>query len=66
VIELANDADVGLRGIIYSRDIGRIWRVAERWRFGMVGITTGIISNATVPFGGNQGERTRAVRADMD
>ncbi|KAF9651085.1 succinic semialdehyde dehydrogenase [Thelephora ganbajun] len=52
VIELANDTDVGLAGYFYSRDIGRIWRVAEALEVGMVGINTGIIANATVPFGG--------------
>lgn len=52
VIELANETNVGLAGYFYSRDIGRIWRVAEALEVGMVGINTGIISNATIPFGG--------------
>ena len=52
VIELANDTDVGLGGYFYSRDIGRIWRVAEALEVGMVGINTGIISSASIPFGG--------------
>src|ERR1700761_8054453 len=30
VIELANDSNVGLAGYFYSRDVGRVWRVAER------------------------------------
>lgn len=52
VIELANDADVGLAGYFYSRDIGRIWRIAEALEVGMVGINTAVIANTTVPFGG--------------
>lgn len=52
VIELANDTDFGLAGYFYSRDIGRIWRVAEALEVGMVGINTGIVAGATLPFGG--------------
>jgi len=52
VIELANDSDVGLGGYFYSRDIGRIWRVAEALEVGMVGINTPVVANTTVPFGG--------------
>ncbi|KAJ9093461.1 hypothetical protein QFC19_008320 [Naganishia cerealis] len=52
VIEMANDTDVGLAGYFYSRDIGRIWRVAEALEVGMVGCNTGVISQATIPFGG--------------
>ena len=37
---------------IYSRDIGRVWRVAERLESGMVGINTGLISTEVAPFGG--------------
>ncbi len=52
VIAMANDTDFGLAAYFYSRDIGRIWRVAEGLAFGMVGINEGIISNAAAPFGG--------------
>jgi len=52
VIDLANNTDVGLAGYFYSRDIGRVWRVAESLQVGMVGINTGLISQAVVPFGG--------------
>ena len=52
VLELANDSDVGLGGYFYSRDIGRIWRVAEALEVGMVGINTGVISGSSIPFGG--------------
>ncbi|MFN9211908.1 MAG: aldehyde dehydrogenase family protein, partial [Betaproteobacteria bacterium] len=36
----------------YSRDIGRVLRVAEALEFGMVGVNTGIISTEVAPFGG--------------
>ncbi|KAF8638529.1 hypothetical protein AX17_002072 [Amanita inopinata Kibby_2008] len=52
VIKLANDTDVGLAGYFFSRDIGRVWRVAERMEVGMVGVNTGLISQIEVPFGG--------------
>jgi succinate-semialdehyde dehydrogenase/glutarate-semialdehyde dehydrogenase len=52
VIALANDADVGLAGYFFSRDVGRVWRVAEALEVGMVGTNTGLISHATIPFGG--------------
>jgi succinate-semialdehyde dehydrogenase/glutarate-semialdehyde dehydrogenase len=52
VIELANDTEFGLASYFYSRDIGRIWRVAEALEYGMVGVNTGIISNEVAPFGG--------------
>jgi succinate-semialdehyde dehydrogenase/glutarate-semialdehyde dehydrogenase len=52
VIKLANDTDVGLAGYFFSRDVGRVWRVAEALEVGMVGTNTGIISAATIPFGG--------------
>ena len=51
-IELANDTEFGLAGYFYSRDIGRIWRVAEGLECGMIGINTGLISNEVAPFGG--------------
>ncbi|HEV3104313.1 MAG TPA: NAD-dependent succinate-semialdehyde dehydrogenase [Paraburkholderia sp.] len=52
VIKLANDTEFGLASYFYSRDIGRIWRVAEALEYGMVGINTGLISNEVAPFGG--------------
>jgi succinate-semialdehyde dehydrogenase/glutarate-semialdehyde dehydrogenase len=51
-ITLANDTEFGLASYFYSRDIGRIWRVAEGLESGMVGINTGLISNEIAPFGG--------------
>jgi len=52
VIALANDTEFGLAAYFYSRDIGRIFRVGEAIESGMVGVNTGIISTAEVPFGG--------------
>jgi succinate-semialdehyde dehydrogenase/glutarate-semialdehyde dehydrogenase len=51
-IAMANDTEFGLAAYFYSRDVGRIFRVAEGLESGMVGINTGIISTAEVPFGG--------------
>ncbi len=52
VIKLANDSEFGLASYFYSRDIGRVMRVAERLESGMVGVNTGLISTAEAPFGG--------------
>lgn len=52
VIEQANDTEFGLAAYFYSRDIGRVMRVAERLEVGIVGINTGLISTAEAPFGG--------------
>ena len=52
VIELANRTEFGLASYFFSRDIGRIWRVAEALEYGMVGVNTGMISNEVAPFGG--------------
>src|SRR5258705_10568084 len=51
-IRLANDTEFGLASYFYSRDIGRIWRVAEAIESGMVGINTGMGSTEVAPFGG--------------
>jgi succinate-semialdehyde dehydrogenase / glutarate-semialdehyde dehydrogenase len=51
-VQLSNDTEFGLASYFYSRDIGRIWRVAEDLEYGMVGINTGLISTEVVPFGG--------------
>jgi len=51
-IQMANDTEFGLACYFYSRDVGRIWRVAEGLEYGIVGINEGIISNEMAPFGG--------------
>ncbi len=51
-IRMANDTEFGLAAYFYSRDIGRVWRVAEAIEYGIVGINTGLISTEVAPFGG--------------
>ncbi|WP_158901344.1 NAD-dependent succinate-semialdehyde dehydrogenase [Burkholderia sp. L27(2015)] len=52
VVRLANATESGLASYFYSRDIGRVWRIAEALEYGMVGINTGLLSNEVAPFGG--------------
>ena len=52
LLRLANDTEYGLAAYFYSRDIGRVWRVAEGLESGIVGINVGIISTEVAPFGG--------------
>lgn len=51
-IELANDTQYGLASYFYTNDTGRIFAMAEQLEYGMVGINTGAISAANIPFGG--------------
>ena len=51
-IKLANDTEFGLASYFYSRDVGRIFRVAEALEYGIIGINEGIISTEVAPFGG--------------
>jgi len=51
-IEIANATEFGLAAYFFSRDIGRVWRVAGAIEAGMVAINTGILSTAVAPFGG--------------
>ena len=52
VIAQANDTEFGLASYFYSRDLGRVWRVAEALEAGIVGVNTGLISTEVAPFGG--------------
>ena len=52
VVSLANATEFGLASYFYARNLGRVWRLAERLEFGMVGVNTGLISNEMAPFGG--------------
>ncbi|MDB5910661.1 MAG: succinate-semialdehyde dehydrogenase, partial [Massilia sp.] len=52
VVKLANSTEVGLAGYFFSRDIARVYRVAEHLEVGMVGVNTGLISDPAAPFGG--------------
>jgi succinate-semialdehyde dehydrogenase/glutarate-semialdehyde dehydrogenase len=49
---MANDTEFGLAAYFYSRDIGRVWRVASALECGIIGINTGLISTVVAPFGG--------------
>ena len=51
-VAAANNTEFGLASYFYSRDIGRIYRVAEALEYGMVGINVGILATEHVPFGG--------------
>jgi succinate-semialdehyde dehydrogenase/glutarate-semialdehyde dehydrogenase len=53
-IALANATEFGLAAYFYSRDLGRVWRVAEGIEYGMVGINTSAISTELAPFGGGK------------
>ncbi|TIQ37548.1 MAG: NAD-dependent succinate-semialdehyde dehydrogenase [Mesorhizobium sp.] len=52
VIEMANNIEFGLASYFYSKDISKIFRVAEALEYGMVGVNTGLISTEVAPFGG--------------
>lgn len=52
VVRQANDTEFGLACYFYSRDIGRVWHVAEALEYGIVGINEGLISTELAPFGG--------------
>ncbi|SFP72155.1 succinate-semialdehyde dehydrogenase / glutarate-semialdehyde dehydrogenase [Geopseudomonas sagittaria] len=51
-IHMANDTEFGLASYLYTRDLGRAWRVSEALEYGMVGVNEGIISTEIAPFGG--------------
>ncbi|CEF72870.1 succinate semialdehyde dehydrogenase [Fusarium graminearum PH-1] len=52
VVKMANNTEVGLAGYFFSRDLERVHRIAEALEVGMVGVNTGLISDAAAPFGG--------------
>lgn len=51
-VRQANDTEFGLASYFYTRDLSRVWRVAEALEAGIVGINTGLISTEVAPFGG--------------
>ncbi|TVR64787.1 MAG: NADP-dependent succinate-semialdehyde dehydrogenase I, partial [Candidatus Competibacteraceae bacterium] len=51
-VRLANATEFGLAAYFYSRDLSRVFRVAEALQYGMVGVNTGLISTEVAPFGG--------------
>ena len=52
VVELANDSIHGLASYFYTKDVSRVWKVAEALEYGIVGVNTGIFSTESAPFGG--------------
>jgi succinate-semialdehyde dehydrogenase/glutarate-semialdehyde dehydrogenase len=51
-VRMANSSEYGLASYVYTRDLARTVRMAEALDFGMVGVNTGLVSNAAAPFGG--------------
>ncbi len=51
-VEMANNTNYGLAAYVYSRDVGRCWRVGEALEFGIVGINEALLSVEVAPFGG--------------
>lgn len=49
---LANATEYGLAAYFYSRDLKRVFAMAEALEYGIIGINTGIISTEVAPFGG--------------
>ena len=58
-IAFANGTPYGLAAYFYSRDVARVWRVAEKLEFGIVGVNEGIVSTEVAPFGGVKEVRAR-------
>ena len=51
-VRWANDTEYGLVAYVYTRDLGRAFRVMEKLEYGMVGLNQGMVSNPAAPFGG--------------
>jgi succinate-semialdehyde dehydrogenase/glutarate-semialdehyde dehydrogenase len=51
-LAMANDTDFGLVGYLYTRDVSRAVRFAERMETGMVGVNRGLVSDPAGSFGG--------------
>jgi succinate-semialdehyde dehydrogenase/glutarate-semialdehyde dehydrogenase len=51
-VELANDTAYGLASYLYTRDLGRTWRVSEALEYGLVGVNETALASAEIPFGG--------------
>jgi succinate-semialdehyde dehydrogenase / glutarate-semialdehyde dehydrogenase len=51
-IRWANDTEYGLVAYVYTRDLGRAFRVMDKLEYGMIGLNQGMVSNPAAPFGG--------------
>lgn len=51
-IDLANNTQFGLASYFYTQDLGRVFRVSEGLKYGMVGVNEGLITTVEAPFGG--------------
>ena len=51
-VALANDTEYGLASYVFTQDLNRGLRMADRLEVGMMGLNAGVISNAAAPFGG--------------
>ena len=51
-LRLANSTEYGLASYVFTQDTSRIFRVSDGLEFGLVGVNSGVISNAAAPFGG--------------
>ncbi|MFJ4720144.1 NAD-dependent succinate-semialdehyde dehydrogenase [Streptomyces luteogriseus] len=52
VVTAANDTEFGLAAYLFTQNLDRALRVAERLESGMIGLNTGLVSNPAAPFGG--------------
>ena len=56
-IAMANETVFGLASYVYTRDLGRAFRINEKLQYGMIGINSGLITTVEAPFGGVKGKR---------
>ena len=51
-VRLANSTEYGLVSYVFTQDLARGHRLIDRLATGMMGLNTGLVSNAAAPFGG--------------
>ena len=52
VLEQCNDTEFGLASYVFSENLGTIWYMSENIEAGMISINTGLVTDASMPFGG--------------